>query len=130
MADSGNSKGCTRVGRHYVLLLWKNLILAKRMPIRTFLEITLPVFFGFLLLGIRHIVTSDLHPNNTVYHAYSFEELPEFDTGITPSIIAYAPQTNFTDTIMQRVVESLDMDSKLIKTKQSVWFKNNLFLSF
>src|SRR5437868_1416635 len=106
MAETGHSKGWRRFARHYVLLLWKNIILTKRMPIRTFLEITLPVFFGFLLLAIRHIVISDPHPNDTIYPAYSFNKLPSFDTGQTPSTIAYAPQINFTDTIMQRAVSS------------------------
>jgi hypothetical protein len=125
MVERGNSNGWRRVGRHYVLLLWKNFILAKRMPIRTFLEITLPVFFGFLLLGIRHIVNADPMKNNTVYHAYSFNELPRFDIPPKPSKIAYAPQTNindtvmqnFMDTIMERAATSLKLSSKLIKNK-------------
>jgi len=117
MDEVVKSKGWRRVGRHYVLLLWKNLILAKRMPVRTFLEITLPVFFGFLLLGIRHIVNADPAANNTVYQAYSFDELPSFDSGQTPSIVAYTPQTNFTFQVMQRAVNSLNIYSKLAKNK-------------
>ena len=107
MADNGNSTGWRRVGRHYLLLLWKNFVLAKRTPIRTALEIILPVFFGFLLLAIRHIVKSEAHPNSTIYHSYSFEGLPEFKTGVTPSFIAYSPNTTFTNEVMRRAAESL-----------------------
>jgi hypothetical protein len=107
MADSGNSKGWRRVGRHYSLLLWKNFILAKRTPIRTTLEIILPVFFGFLLLAIRHIVKSEAHPNSTIYHSYSFDALPSFNDGIPPSYIAYAPNTSFPNQVMTRVAQSL-----------------------
>ena len=107
MADNRNSSGWRRVGRHYLLLLWKNFILAKRTPIRTTLEIILPVFFGFLLLAIRHIVKSESHPNSTIYHSYSIDSIPEFQSGIPPSYIAYAPNTSFTNEVMRRVAESL-----------------------
>jgi hypothetical protein len=118
MVEGVKSKGWRRVGRHYLLLLWKNFILAKRMPVRTILEITLPVFFGFLLLGIRHIVNADPAKNNTVYPAYSFDQLPPFDSGEPPSEIAYTPQTNFTFEIMQKVARSLNIYSnKLANNK-------------
>jgi len=115
--DMANSKGWRRVGRHYLLLFWKNFILAKRMPIRTFLEITLPVFFGFLLLAIRHIVNADPARNNTIYPAFSFDQLPSFNNTVPPLFVAYAPQNNLTDAIMQRVVRSIGLDSKLTKNK-------------
>jgi hypothetical protein len=114
MAGNNNSKGFRRVGRHYLLLLWKNFILSKRTPIRTFLEITLPVFFGFLLLGIRHIVKSETFTNDTVYQSFAIDRLPPF-INQRPSIIAYTPQTNFTHEVMARVAASLGLYSKLIK---------------
>lgn len=113
MFEDNHSKGWRRIGRHYLLLLWKNLILTKRMPIRTFLEIILPVFFGFLLLGIRRIVKSDMVHNSTIYRRYSFNQLPIFTTDQTPSTIAYAPQTKFTNAIMQRVTTKLNLLSKI-----------------
>ena len=113
MFEDNHNKGWRRIGRHYLLLLWKNLILTRRMPVRTFLEIILPVFFGFLLLGIRRIVKSDIVHNSTIYRRYSFNQLPLFDTGQTPSIIAYTPQTKFTNAVMQRVATKLNLLSKL-----------------
>ena len=105
MADSGNSSGWRRVGRHFSLLLWKNFLLARRTPIRTILEITLPVFFGFLLLAIRHIVTSENHSENTVYRTFSFDQLPPFSESSdpAPNTIAFAPITNFTTELMHKV---------------------------
>lgn len=107
MADTGASKGFRRFGRHYLLLLWKNYVLAKRMPIRTLLEILLPVFFGFLLIGIRHIVKSETFPNGKTYEPFSIDTLPEFKTTI--SMVAYAPKTNFTDRVMKRAAASLQI---------------------
>ncbi len=79
MADNRNSKGCRRFARHYSLLLWKNVILSKRMPVRTFLEVTLPVFFGILLLAIRHIVNSETFTDNTYYPRFAIDQLPPFE---------------------------------------------------
>jgi len=117
MVDSGgsrNSKGWRRVGRHYLLLLWKNLILAKRMPVRTFLEITLPVFFGFLLLGIRHIVKSETFSNSTVFPSFPIDKLPTFDL-VPISMLAYAPKTDFTEEVMNRTASSLGLYGKWIE---------------
>ncbi|CAF3441243.1 unnamed protein product [Rotaria sp. Silwood1] len=111
MADGSTNKGFRRFGRHYSLLLWKNLILTKRMPIRTFLEITLPVFFGFLLLGIRHIVKSEKHPNGKIYEPFSIDHLPPFPNQ-TISMIAYTPKTNFTNEVMKRVAARLNLTEK------------------
>jgi hypothetical protein len=111
MAEDRSSKGCRRVGRHFLLLLWKNFILAKRTPIRTILEITLPVFFGFLLLGIRHIVKSETLKDNTIYSSFSVDKLPPF-SNLQPSMIAYTPETNFTNEVMKRVADRLDLYGK------------------
>jgi hypothetical protein len=114
MADSAVSKGWRRVGRHYSLLLWKNVILAKRMPIRTLLEIILPVFFGFLLLTIRHIVKAETFTGDTVYPSFPINKLPPIDF---VSTIGYAPKTSFTDAVMQRAASNLSLYSKLINHK-------------
>ncbi|CAF2062271.1 unnamed protein product [Rotaria magnacalcarata] len=111
MANGNENKGFRRFGRHYLLLIWKNLILAKRMPIRTALEIALPVFFGFLLLGIRHVVNSETHKNVTSYDPFSVDQLPPFPDSFI-SLIAYAPQTNFTDAVMARAAISLGLFSQ------------------
>ncbi|CAF3018525.1 unnamed protein product [Rotaria sp. Silwood2] len=108
MADSNTNKGFRRFGRHYLLLLWKNLILTKRTPIRTFLEITLPVFFGFLLLGIRHIVKSEIFLDGKTYPSFSIDNLPPFPNQPI-SMVAYAPQTNFTNEVMKRAAAQLGL---------------------
>lgn len=107
MADNGHSTGWRRAGRHYKLLLWKNFILAKRTPIRTLLEIILPVFFGFILLGIRHIVKSENHANNTIYPAYTFDQLPPFDGPL--SFITFAPNTSFPNEVMTAVAKTIGL---------------------
>ena len=114
MTNGNTTHGLRRFGRHYSLLLWKNLILARRMPIRTFLEITLPVFFGLLLLAIRHIVKSETFKFGQTYKPFPIDQLPPFEIeNIT--YIAYTPQTNFTNAVMERVAINLSMLSKLFK---------------
>lgn len=103
MADTEPTRGWRRAGRHFVLLLWKNFVLAKRTPIRTILEIILPVFFGFLLLAIRHIVKSETFPNGTTYQSFSFDQLPDFSSPINR--FAYTPNTNFTGEVMAKVAK-------------------------
>lgn len=111
-----NHRGWRRAGRHYLLLLWKNFILAKRTPIRTLLEIILPVFFGFVLLGIRHIVKSEMHPNTTTYESFPIDKLPPFE-GVSVSMLAYAPNTTFTTAVINRAAMDLGLYGKRSATK-------------
>ncbi|CAF1598091.1 unnamed protein product, partial [Adineta ricciae] len=104
-------KGWRRVGRHYLLLLWKNFLLAKRMPIRTFLEITLPVFFGFVLLAIRHIVKSETFKDDTTFQPFSITKFPTFD-GTQPSVIGFAPMTVFTTAVMNRAARRIGLTAQ------------------
>ena len=115
MADTEHVRGWRRAGRHFVLLLWKNFVLAKRTPIRTILEIILPVFFGFLLLAIRHIVKSENHPNGTTYQSFSFDQLPSFDQGPPPNTIAFTPNTSFPLAVMTKAVIPLSLAGKKIQ---------------
>lgn len=108
MADHAQLQGWRRTGRHYVLLLWKNIVLAKRTPIRTFLEIVLPVFFGFLLLSIRRIVKSETFKDDTRYHSFSVDQLPDFQT-IFVSYVGYSPNTSFTKDVMDRAAANLGL---------------------
>ncbi|CAF0820413.1 unnamed protein product, partial [Didymodactylos carnosus] len=118
--------GRRRNGRHYLLLLWKNLILSARMPIRTFFEITLPIFFALLLLGIRRVVKSDSIIHDTVYPPFSINELPNF-TGLPQSTFAYTPKTNFTTIIANRVAEELKLEGVVLNNYIS---KSDLFLYY
>ncbi|CAF0870807.1 unnamed protein product [Adineta steineri] len=107
--DYGNrSRGLRRVGRHYLLLLWKNFILAKRMPKQTLVEILVPVFFGFILLGIRHVVKSETFKNDTVFPPFSIDKLPTFQTGAV-SMIGYTSNTSFHTDVMDRVAHKLGL---------------------
>ena len=119
MAEGPHSTGLRRVSRHYFLLLWKNIILAKRTPIRTFLEITLPVFFGFLLLAIRYIVKSETFTSDTIYPSFSVNQLPSF-TSAPISMIAFTPQTTFTNAVMKRAAGKLNLYRKSMKEKRRI----------
>lgn len=109
MADIQRDRGLKRVGRHYVLLLWKNYVLAKRAPIRTFLEIILPVFFAFLLLGIRYVVKSDNYTNATIFESFDVDSVPPYTSTISPSVIAYAPNNTDIATWMKQAAKRLKM---------------------
>lgn len=115
MADENKNKGFRRFGRHYLLLLWKNFILARRTLVRTLFEITLPVFFGFLLLAIRHIVKSETFPDGRRYEPFHVDELPKFST-VKISDIAYAPNTSFTNNVMKRAAARLGLEGTFFDT--------------
>ncbi|UJR37958.1 hypothetical protein I4U23_030642 [Adineta vaga] len=114
-----NHKGWRRVGRHFLLLLWKNFILAKRMPVRTFLEITLPVFFGFLLLGIRHIVKSETFTDDTIFQPFSFNHLPPSET-VDASVIGFTPNTTFTIDIMTKAARNLGLTAQAYENESAL----------
>ena len=86
-------------------------MLAKRMPVRTFLEITLPVFFGFLLLAIRHIVKSETFKDDTTFQPFSITKIPTFE-GTQPSVIAFAPMEAFTTAVMNRAARRIGLTGK------------------
>ena len=90
------------------------MVLAKRTPVRTFLEITLPVFFGFLLLVIRYLVTSKDAPAVS-FLAFSVDQLPTFP-GVPPTVIGYAPNTTLINAVMARVATRLELYSSLLFT--------------
>ena len=81
------------------------------MPVRTFLEITLPVFFGFVLLGIRHIVKSETFKDDTTFQPFPITESPTF-AGTQPSVIGFTPMTVFTLAVMNRAARRIGITGK------------------
>uniref|UniRef100_UPI00358EF626 phospholipid-transporting ATPase ABCA3-like isoform X2 n=1 Tax=Myxine glutinosa TaxID=7769 RepID=UPI00358EF626 len=67
--------------RQLRLLLWKNLVFQIRRPLRTLVELLLPVLIACVLIGIRQTVKAHSHPNATEYPSFSLSSLP-------PSIMA------------------------------------------
>lgn len=111
--------------KQLALLLWKNTLLQKRSIISTILEILVPALFVIILLPIRTIVRSDLHPDDTVYDEFTINELPSSLTPPFPSDLhidqmtarvglwtfAYAPNnTDLVNGIMKNVGDSLNMN--------------------
>ena len=106
--------------QQFGLLLWKNWLLQKRKKLLTFFEIALPTAVALILLWIRQLVTVEVIDSKTVWPPFTVDEL--FD-GIRPPdcrmmmfktdcpwSLAYAPDTEVTQRLIERVANRLGMD--------------------
>lgn len=96
-------------GSQFLLLLWKNLVLLKRAPVRTFFQIAMPLFFIVVLVLLRAFVVKNEHRPNVTYFAFDVNELPPDLTGKTQWKIAFAPNTRNVQQVMNMVATQLSL---------------------
>ena len=96
-------------GSQFLLLLWKNLVLLKRAPVRTFFQIAMPLFFIVILVLLRAFVVKDEHKPNSTYLAFDVNELPPDLTGKTQWKMAFAPNTSHVRQVMDMVAKQLSL---------------------
>lgn len=114
-----NRKGWRRAGRLYFLLFWKNVLLAKRTPMRTFLDIFLPVFFSFVLLRMRHVTESDVYSNTTVFEPFRIDRLPPSQQ-LPVSYIGFTPVTLLAARVMREAAQRLGLRGTSIQAETSL----------
>ena len=98
-------------GSQFLLLLWKNLVLLKRAPVRTFFQIAMPLFFIVILVLLRAFVVKDKHKSSVTYSAFDVNELPPDLTGESHAQwkMAFAPNTSNVRQVMDTVKKSLSL---------------------
>ena len=96
-------------GSQFLLLLWKNLVLLKRAPVRTFFQIAMPLFFIVILVLLRAFVVKDKHKSNVTYSAFDVNELPPDLTGESQWKMGFAPNTSDVRQVMDTVAKSLSL---------------------
>ncbi|XP_055954385.1 phospholipid-transporting ATPase ABCA3 [Patella vulgata] len=93
-------------GRQFLLLLWKNYLIQKRKKLLTFIEIAVPAFFAILLIVIRQIVLATDYPDVTTWNHCEIDQMP---FGMLPRKLAFCPDNEITNRILQSAKEKLDL---------------------
>ena len=89
----------------FSLLMWKNFILLKRAPLRTFLQIAMPLFFIAILVFLRAFKIKNEYKPSVTYPAFEVNKLPSDVSKLNQ--IAFAPNTSDVQQVMDRVVKQL-----------------------
>ena len=90
----------------FSLLMWKNFILLKRAPVRTFFQIAMPLLFIIaILVFLRAFKIKNEYKPNVTYPAFEVNKLPSDVSKLNQ--IAFAPNTSDVQQVMDRVVKQL-----------------------
>lgn len=90
-------------GSQLLLLLWKNFVLQKRKICVTVFEILMPIFFAFLLVVFRIIVSNTDVTTDTVWSSFTVDN--QQPPSLTKSRVLYAPNQLAVKNLMS-IVES------------------------
>lgn len=102
-----------RMGKahQFLLLTWKNMVLIKRTPVRTFLQIVLPLVFIIILVFLRAFKIKSVNRANATYPVFEINKLPphlsHFDH------IAFAPDTIDVRQLMGLVKKQLSLTAAI-----------------
>ncbi|PFX17779.1 ATP-binding cassette sub-family A member 3 [Stylophora pistillata] len=91
-------------GKQFLLLLWKNIILLKRSPVRAFFQISMPLFFIIILVLLRAFVIKVENKRSNTYPAFDIDKLP---SNVTETKLAFTPNTSDVRNIMDLVAKQL-----------------------
>ena len=89
----------------FSLLMWKNFILLKRAPVRTFFQIVMPLLFIAILVFLRAFEIKNEYKPNVTYPAFEVNKLPSDVSKLNQ--IAFAPNTSDVRQVMDSVVKQL-----------------------
>lgn len=102
---------------HFVLLMWKNFVLLKRTPVRTFFQVALPLLFIIIVVLLRVFVIKSEHRSHVMYPAFEVNPLP---AKLTTLKIAFAPNTSDVEEVMLEVGKQLSLDYELFKSEEDM----------
>jgi len=89
--------------RQFRLLLWKNFLIQKRKVVTTIFEIGLPAFFALILIFIRLRVSGEMKDKQVWDPCLGWQRIPY---QIKATRLAFSPQNNVTQKIMEHVLRS------------------------
>ncbi|KAJ8301077.1 hypothetical protein KUTeg_020064 [Tegillarca granosa] len=92
-------------GSQLLLLLWKNFVLQKRKICVTVFEILMPIFFAFLLLVIRILVSNTDVTTDTVWTSFTVDS--QQPPSLIKSRVLYAPNQLAVTNLMSTVKTDL-----------------------
>ena len=89
----------------FSLLMWKNFILLKRAPVRTFFQIAMPLLFIAILVFLRAFKIKNEYKPNVTYPAFEVNKLPSDVSKLNQ--IAFAPNTSDVQQVINDTVKQL-----------------------
>ena len=89
----------------FSLLMWKNFILLKRAPVRTFFQIAMPLLFIAILVFLRAFEIKNEYKPNVTYPAFEVNKLPSDVSKLNQ--IAFAPNTIDVQKVINDTVKQL-----------------------
>ena len=89
----------------FSLLMWKNFILLKRAPVRTFFQIAMPLLFIAILVFLRAFEIKNEYKPNVTYPAFEVNKLPSDVSKLNQ--IAFAPNTSAVKEVINDTVKQL-----------------------
>ena len=89
----------------FSLLMWKNFILLKRAPVRTFFQIAMPLLFIAILVFLRAFKIKNEYKPNVTYPAFEVNKLPSDVSKLNQ--IAFAPNTIDVQKVINDTVKQL-----------------------
>ena len=89
----------------FSLLMWKNFILLKRAPVRTFFQIAMPLLFIAILVFLRAFKIKNEYKPNVTYPAFEVNKLPSDVSKLNQ--IAFAPNTSDVKEVINNTVKQL-----------------------
>lgn len=108
-------------GSQFLLLLWKNLVLLKRAPVRTFFQISMPLFFIVILVLLRAFEIKYERKPNVTYFAFDINGLPEnLIEDATTWKMAFAPNTSDVRQVMDMVTQQLSLKKVGFRTEDEM----------
>ncbi|KAJ7372703.1 ATP-binding cassette sub- A member 3 [Desmophyllum pertusum] len=108
-------------GSQFLLLLWKNLTLLKRTPVRTFFQISMPLLFITILVLLRALVVKDEHRPNITYTAFDINQLPPLNEDYpTKWKMAFTPNTTNVKRVMAMVANQLSLEVEGFQSEETM----------
>ena len=105
----------------FVLLTWKNFVLLKRTPVRTFFQVALPLLFIIILVILRIFVIKSELKSKVIYPAFEVNNLPtNLTTNLTKLKIAFAPNTSDVWEVMSKVEKQLSLKCEGFKREEDM----------
>ena len=89
----------------FSLLMWKNFILLKRAPVRTFFQMAMPLLFIAILVFLRAFKIKNEYKPNVTYPAFEVNKLPSDVSKLNQ--IAFAPNTSAVKEVINDTVKQL-----------------------
>ena len=103
-----SNRSCSAVmarANQFSLLMWKNFILLKRAPVRTFFQIAMPLLFIAILVFLRAFKIKNEYKPNVTYPAFEVNKLPSDVSKLNQ--IAFAPNTSAVKEVINDTVKQL-----------------------